>query len=92
MLRARAFRFLKYSSYRARDLLETKEAHALILVTHFFNALACLLAFGSPAVDACDSGLGTDLDNQLRPFGEGYDMGAYEQITYWNYFPVVLPN
>ena len=33
---------------------------------------------GSPAIDACTTGLSPDLDNVARPFGSSYDMGAYE--------------
>jgi hypothetical protein len=33
---------------------------------------------GSPAIDACAVGLPLDLDDIPRPFGSGYDMGAYE--------------
>ena len=33
---------------------------------------------GSPAVDACASGLPTDLEGHSRPVGSNYDMGAYE--------------
>jgi len=36
------------------------------------------LQSSSPAVNACVSGLPNDLDNVARPFGGGYDMGAYE--------------
>ena len=36
----------------------------------------------SPAIDACDSGLDYDLYGVDRPFGLGYDMGAYEWINY----------
>lgn len=32
----------------------------------------------SPAIDACATGLSPDLDNLARPWGSGYDMGAYE--------------
>ncbi|MDZ7832998.1 MAG: choice-of-anchor Q domain-containing protein [Desulfobacterales bacterium] len=32
----------------------------------------------SPAIDTCSTGLSPDLDNISRPFGDGYDMGAYE--------------
>ena len=32
----------------------------------------------SPAIDACSTGLSPDLDNIPRPFGDDYDMGAYE--------------
>lgn len=37
------------------------------------------LSSGSPAIDACASGLPIDLDNIPRPLGSGYDMGAYEK-------------
>ncbi len=33
---------------------------------------------GSPAVNACASGLLTDLDGISRPYGSNFDMGAYE--------------
>jgi hypothetical protein len=32
----------------------------------------------SPAIDACTTGLATDLEGLSRPFGSNYDMGAYE--------------
>lgn len=38
------------------------------------------LAASSPARDACNTGLSTDLDNRVRPIGVRYDMGAYETI------------
>ncbi len=41
----------------------------------------------SPAIDACGAGLPLDLDNVARPFGMGYDMGAFE----WNVRIVFLP-
>jgi predicted outer membrane repeat protein len=34
----------------------------------------------SPARDACNTGLPTDLDNRARPVGAHFDMGAYETI------------
>ena len=40
------------------------------------------LLFGSPAVDAgLASAVGTDVDNQPRPFGAGYDLGADELLV-----------
>ena len=36
------------------------------------------LSSGSPAIDACVTGLPRDLDNVARPFGSQFDMGAYE--------------
>jgi hypothetical protein len=45
----------------------------------------------SPAVDACTTGLPTDLENVARPVGSGYDMGAYEGGPYTHvYTPLVL--
>jgi predicted outer membrane repeat protein len=35
----------------------------------------------SPAIDACSTGLSTDLFGRNRPVGTGYDMGAYEWIN-----------
>jgi len=35
----------------------------------------------SPAIDACSTGLATDLDQINRPFGNDYDMGAYEYAS-----------
>jgi hypothetical protein len=46
--------------------------------------------FGSPAINACVSGLPRDLDNVARPWGSGYDMGAYELVPRFIYLPVVL--
>jgi predicted outer membrane repeat protein len=45
---------------------------------------------GSPAIDACTGGLPTDLDGMARPFGAGYDMGAYEYAIRLVFLPVVL--
>ena len=36
------------------------------------------LRSGSPAIDACATGLSPDLDGVSRPHGDTYDMGAYE--------------
>lgn len=45
----------------------------------------------SPARDACNTGLSTDLDNRARPIGARYDMGAYETIYIRGlYLPVAL--
>jgi len=45
----------------------------------------------SPAVDACPTGEITDLENQPRPQGGGYDMGAYERSgEYLILLPCVL--
>ncbi|MFP4343672.1 MAG: right-handed parallel beta-helix repeat-containing protein [Anaerolineales bacterium] len=45
----------------------------------------------SPAVDACATGLSPDLDNIPRPYGDAYDMGAYEYHR-TIYLPLVLQN
>jgi len=45
---------------------------------------------GSPAFDACASGLAADLDNRGRPFGAAFDMGAYESSTRYALLPVVM--
>jgi hypothetical protein len=44
----------------------------------------------SPAVDACDTGLPTDLENRVRPYGERYDMGAFEFTLRKVYLPLAL--
>jgi len=44
---------------------------------------------GSPAIDACDSGLAVDLDNLIRPAIVRYDMGAYEYLPKI-YLPVIM--
>jgi predicted outer membrane repeat protein len=43
----------------------------------------------SPAIDACDNGLGVDISSRVRPFGARYDMGAYEIPVRQAYLPVV---
>jgi len=48
------------------------------------------LRLGSPAVNACATGLPRDLDNVTRPWGSGYDMGAYELVPRFIYLPIVL--
>ncbi len=35
---------------------------------------------GSPAIDACGSGLSPDLENRVRPQNRGFDMGVYESL------------
>ncbi len=48
------------------------------------------LASGSPAIDACATGLARDLDNATRPFGAQFDMGAYENHTHYVFLPLIL--
>jgi len=48
------------------------------------------LSYGSPAIDACPSGLTPDLENHTRPFGIQYDMGAYEFSTAYVYLPIIM--
>ncbi len=48
------------------------------------------LRSGSPAIDACTTGLSPDLDNVPRVTGSGYDMGAYEYHLSMVYLPTVL--
>jgi hypothetical protein len=48
------------------------------------------LSSGSPAIDACASGLSPDLDNHFRPFGLAYDMGAYEYRIFEIFLPLVI--
>ncbi|MBI5030469.1 MAG: hypothetical protein HZB51_08075 [Chloroflexi bacterium] len=47
------------------------------------------LRAGSPAIDACNSGLPIDLDNRARPKGIRFDMGAYEMLSTL-YLPLIL--
>jgi len=48
---------------------------------------------GSPAIDACATGLPIDLDNKARPIDDLYDMGAYEGVgIVYIYLPLVLRN
>ncbi|MCU0522929.1 MAG: hypothetical protein MUF84_19860, partial [Anaerolineae bacterium] len=46
----------------------------------------------SPAIDACATGLPVDLDNVARPFGAGYDMGAFEWFVRTVFLPLVVRN
>jgi hypothetical protein len=48
------------------------------------------LSSGSPAIDACASGTTPDLDNYARPFGDDYDMGAFESHWYFNFLPLIV--
>ena len=48
------------------------------------------LGAGSPARDACATGLSRDLDNAARPFGPQFDMGAYESHLLFVYLPLVM--
>jgi hypothetical protein len=43
----------------------------------------------SRGLDACDSGLATDINNRTRPYGARYDMGAYEGAVRQVFLPVV---
>ena len=43
---------------------------------------------GSPAIDACNTGLPTDIMNKARPAGVLYDMGAYEGSARRLYLPL----
>lgn len=45
--------------------------------------------FGSPAIDACASGLPLDLRNTSRPQGAKYDMGAFEIAASRLYLPML---
>ncbi|HSD85663.1 MAG TPA: choice-of-anchor Q domain-containing protein, partial [Anaerolineae bacterium] len=45
---------------------------------------------GSPAIDACATGLPRDLDNAARPYGPQFDMGAYESHIHLVYLPLVM--
>ena len=44
---------------------------------------------GSPAIDACNTGLSVDIMNKARPAGVRYDMGAYEGAARRIYLPLV---
>jgi predicted outer membrane repeat protein len=43
----------------------------------------------SPGIDACASGLPTDINDRVRPFGALYDMGAHEVLVRQVFLPVV---
>ena len=47
------------------------------------------LQTGSPAINACSTGLLLDLDGVGRPIGGLYDMGAFEYLNYI-FLPLVL--
>lgn len=47
------------------------------------------LALSSPVADTCSAGLPVDLDNHPRPFGDLFDMGAYELVVTRLYVPLV---
>ena len=48
------------------------------------------LGNGSPAADACASGVPHDLENVPRPFGAQFDMGAYERHLYFVHLPAIM--
>jgi predicted outer membrane repeat protein len=48
------------------------------------------LSTGSPAIDACSTGLPRDLDNVVRPFGSQFDMGVYEFHAHFLFLPLIL--
>ena len=48
------------------------------------------LRSGSPAIDVCPTGGAVDIQNRPRPFGEGYDIGAYEFSGHTLYLPLLL--
>jgi len=48
------------------------------------------LRSGSPAIDACVTGLSPDLHGGSRPYGDAYDMGAHEYALWFIYLPLVL--
>jgi predicted outer membrane repeat protein len=48
------------------------------------------LTEGSPARDACATGVAVDLDNHPRPEGALFDMGAYEFNVRFIFLPVIL--
>jgi hypothetical protein len=51
------------------------------------------LQTGSPAIDAgIDAGVGTDIDGNARPLGDGYDIGADEFAPRHIYLPLVVRN
>ena len=50
------------------------------------------LNWGSPAIDRCTIGLPDDIDAELRPWGQGYDAGAFEYPSKTVYLPLVQRN
>jgi predicted outer membrane repeat protein len=48
------------------------------------------LSGGSPAIDACATGIARDLENVARPFGVQFDMGAFENHLHYLYLPLIL--
>jgi predicted outer membrane repeat protein len=48
------------------------------------------LGAGSPAIDACATGLPRDLENTARPFGTQFDIGAFESHLHFVYLPLTM--
>ena len=48
------------------------------------------LGAGSPAIDACATGLPRDLSNAVRPYGPQFDMGAFERHLHFVYLPLTM--
>jgi hypothetical protein len=48
------------------------------------------LTLGSPAVDAAAPLVDVDQRGLPRPFGPGYDIGAYELVVFSDYLPLVI--
>ena len=68
-------------------------AHDVIGDPRFVNAAAdnYHLAPDSTARDAgINAGVASDLDGHARPFGPGFDIGAYEYTHYTVFLPIVL--
>ncbi len=47
------------------------------------------LLYGSPALDACNTGASVDINNRVRPFGVRYDMGAHEGLVRQTFLPLI---